>query len=186
LDTIAHSALARMEALLQRVTPTEREAKWQDEFRELARLIDYVGNQLFFASGAFDGTNSAKSLDENARRTFWQESQKAVSTLAKVAIPSVAHHLIETLESFISFAPADVFHEIAKVVKSAKNWGYQYESLAVDLLVKVTERYLAEERMTLLRDVQCREELIDILEAFVIAGWPSARRLSYRLEEIFR
>jgi hypothetical protein len=188
VDTIARSALARSEVLIQGVTPAEREAKWQEEFQELARLIDYIGNQLFFSSGAFDGTNSdsAKSLDENARRIFWQESRKAISTLAKMAIPSVAHHLIETLESFISFAPADVFHEIANVVKSAKNWGYQYESLAVDLLVKVTERYLAEERMTLLQDVRCREELIDILEAFVIAGWPSARRLSYRLEEIFR
>jgi hypothetical protein len=188
VDTIAHSALARVEVLIQGVTPAEREAKWQNEFQDLARLIDYIGNQLFFSSGAFDGTNSdsAKSLDESVRRTFWQESQNVMSTLAKVAIPSVAHHLIETLESFIPFAPADVFHEIANVVKSAKNWGYQYESLAVDLLVKVTERYLAEERMTLLQDVQCREELIDILEAFVIAGWPSARRLSYRLEEIFR
>lgn len=109
-----------------------------------------------------------------------------MSTLSKVAIPSVAHHLIETLESFITFAPADVFHAIANVVKSASNWGYQYESLAVDLLVKVTERYLAEERMTLQQDIRCREELIDILETFVNAGWPSARRLSYRLEEIFR
>lgn len=40
--------------------------------------------------------------------------------------------------------------------------------------------------MTLQQDIRCREELIDILETFVNAGWPSARRLSYRLEEIFR
>lgn len=186
VDTIAHSALSRMESLIHGMAPEKRDEKWQEQFRELARLIDYMGNQLFFSSGAFDRTNSEKSLDENARRTFWQESQKAMSTLAKVAIPSVAHHLIETLESFISFAPADVFHAIANVVKSASNWGYQYESLAVDLLVKVTERYLAEERMTLQQDIRCREELIDILETFVNAGWPSARRLSYRLEEIFR
>jgi hypothetical protein len=56
----------------------------------------------------------------------------------------------------------------------------------VDLLVKVTEVYLAEYRLLLQQDLQCREELIDILATFVSAGWPSARRLSYRLEEIFR
>jgi hypothetical protein len=186
VDTIARSALSRMESLIHGVTPAQRDDKWQEQFQELAHLIDYAGNQLFFSSGAYDGANSDKTLDESARRTFWQESQQAISTLAKVAIPSVAHHLIETLQSFISFAPADAFHAIANVVKSASNWGYQYESLAVDLLVKVTERYLAEERMTLQQDVRCREELIDILETFVSAGWPSARRLSYRLEEIFR
>jgi hypothetical protein len=58
--------------------------------------------------------------------------------------------------------------------------------MAVDLLVKVTERYLAEQRTLLQQDLRCREELIDIFETFVSAGWPSARRLSYRLEEIFR
>jgi hypothetical protein len=58
--------------------------------------------------------------------------------------------------------------------------------MAVDLLVKVTEYYIAEHRMELQKDLQSREELIDILETFVEAGWPSARRLSYRLEEIFR
>jgi hypothetical protein len=186
VDTIAHSALTRMESLIHGAAPEKRDDKWQEQFQALARLIDYTANQIFFSSGAFDRMDSAKSLDDNARRTFWQESQKAISTLAKLAIPSVAHHLIETLESFISFAPADVFHAIANVVKSASNWGYQYESLAVDLLVKVTERYLAEERATLQQDIRCREELIDILETFVNAGWPSARRLSYRLEEIFR
>jgi len=50
----------------------------------------------------------------------------------------------------------------------------------------VIERYLAEQRNLLQDDRQCREELIDILETFVSAGWPSARRLSYRMEEIFR
>jgi hypothetical protein len=58
--------------------------------------------------------------------------------------------------------------------------------MAVDLLVKVTETYLAEHRLLLQKDQRSREELIDILETFVEAGWPSARRLSYRLEEIFR
>jgi len=58
--------------------------------------------------------------------------------------------------------------------------------MAVDLLVEVIERYLAEQRNLLQEDLQCREELIDILETFVNAGWPSARRLSYRMEEIFR
>jgi hypothetical protein len=33
---------------------------------------------------------------------------------------------------------------------------------------------------------ECRRVLIEILDTFVEAGWPSARRLTYRIEEIFR
>jgi hypothetical protein len=186
METIIASVSVAIERLLHKVEVKDRDEGWQTEFQELARLIDFIGNQLYFASGAYDGTNSHRKLDEPARKIFWMESRSAISSLSTVAIPSAAHHLIEMLQSFIPFDPADVFHAIASVIRAAKSWGYQYESTAVDLLVKVTEIYLAEYRLLLQQDLQCREELIDILETFVIAGWPSARRLSYRLEEIFR
>jgi hypothetical protein len=175
-----------MEELLHNVSVENRTEQWQEDFQELARLIDYIGDQIYFSSGAYDGTNSNRTLDNDARRLFWKESRDAITHLSGVAIPSVAHRLIETLQSFVPFAPAEVFHAISNVISSAKSWGYQYESMAVDLLVTVIERYLAEQRNLLQEDLQCREELIDILETFVSAGWPSARRLSYRMEEIFR
>ena len=186
IETIVGSIEARMNHLIYGIKIEDRDESWQNDFQELGRLVDYISNQIYFASGAFDGNNSQEKLDDESRRTFWRESQRAIRLLSDVAIPSASHHLIETLESLISFDPIDVFHAIAAVVRSAKSWGYQYESLAVDLLVKVTERYIAEYRMELQNDRQSREELIDILETFVEAGWPSARRLSYRLEEIFR
>lgn len=186
IETIIISVSAEMDDLLHSVSVEKRTEQWQEEFHELARLIDFIGNQIYFSSGAYDGTNSNRALDDGARRIFWKESQNAITHLSAVAIPSVAHRLIETLKSFVPFAPAQVFHAISNVIRSAKSWGYQYESLAVDLLVEVIERYLAEQRNLLQEDLQCREELIDILETFVTAGWPSARRLSYRMEEIFR
>jgi hypothetical protein len=186
VELIIRSVAARMNHMLDVIRVEDRDEDWERNFQELARLVDHISNQIFFSSGAYDGTNSEKKLNEQVRRQFWEESQSAIRLLSDVAIPSAAHHLIETLESFIPFEPIEVFHAIAAVVRSAKSWGYQYESMAVDLLVKVTENYIAEHRMELQKDLQSREELIDILETFVEAGWPSARRLSYRLEEIFR
>ncbi len=190
VERIIRSVSARMNHMIGDIRFEDRDADWDKSFQELAGLVDHISNQIYFSSGAYDGTNSSndtsKKLAENSRRQFWTESQTAISLLSNVAIPSAAHHLIETLESFIPFQPIEVFHAIAAVVRSAKSWGYQYESMAVDLLVKVTENYIAEHRMELQKDLQSREELIDILETFVEAGWPAARRLSYRLEEIFR
>jgi hypothetical protein len=79
-----------------------------------------------------------------------------------------------------------VFIRIGRIVRSGQRGGFQYESLAADIIVKIVERYLAEYRQLLKDDGECRQILIEVLDAFVQAGWPSARRLTYRLEEIFR
>lgn len=152
---------------------------------QLARTLDFVSNQIYFGSGAYDGTNR-RSLSTDDRLTFWKESQGVIEALTDVALPSIAHHLIQTLQSFITFEPASVFHRIAAVVASAQRFGYQYESMAVDLLVQIAELYLAQYPGLLQHDEICRAELMAMLETFVTAGWPSAFQLIYRLEEMYR
>jgi len=167
---------------------------WPQEDREkaksLARLIDRIGAEVYFASGAYDTrrqgkSDSTRSLRPEARR-FYQEAATILDELADVGLPSVTHHIVETLEFFIPLDPRGVFLRIARVVRAGQRSGYQYESLAADLIVKLVERYLAEYRHVLREDTECRQALIEILDLFVQAGWPSARRLTYRLEEIFR
>jgi hypothetical protein len=63
-------------------------------------------------------------------------------------------------------------------------YGYQYDLMAESLMVRLIERFLAEYRSILREDEECRKVLIEILDTFI--GWPSDRRLTYRLEEIFR
>jgi hypothetical protein len=154
-------------------------------------LIDRVGNEVYFASGAFDvkrqGKNKVSNPDKGGKEErFYLESSSLLDELTNVGIARVAHHILETLEFFISIDPRGVFLRIGKVVKAAQQGGYQNESLAADLIVQLVERYLAEYQTLLREDSECRQTLVDILDVFVQAGWPSARRLTYRLEEIFR
>jgi hypothetical protein len=93
---------------------------------------------------------------------------------------------MQTLEFLIQYDPRNVFLLVGKVVRSGKKGGYQYESLAVDLIVNLVERFIAEYRYILRESEECRRVLIEILDVFVEAGWASARRLTYRIEEIFR
>jgi len=133
----------------------------QDTTRSLMQLIDSIGSQIYFASGAYDATGRGKQkgireVTPQSKR-FYQEAGAALDELAKSALPSVAQHLVETLEYFIA-----------------------------DRIVHIVERYLAEYRTLLQEDADCRKALIGILDVFVEAGWPCAQRLVYRLEEIFR
>lgn len=163
----------------------------QKKAQSLVHLIDDIGRQVYFASGAFDSkrqgqTDGERPLTPKERERFYHEAGSILNELADVGLPSLAHHLLETLEAFIPLDPCGVFLRIGHVVRGGQKGGYQHESLAADLMVRLVERYLAEYRVLLRENEECRRTLLEVLDIFVQAGWPSAQRLTYRLEEIFR
>jgi hypothetical protein len=159
--------------------------------RDLARLAESVCMQIYFASGAY-GRDNGDPDDEKipmgteARSRFLREANQILHLLAEFGHASLTHHLMQTLEFLIQYDPKNVFLLVGKVVRSGKKDGYQYESLAIDLIVNLVERFIAEYRYVLQESEECRSVLIEILDVFVEAGWASARRLTYRIEEIFR
>jgi len=167
---------------------------WLPEHIELAQslgqLINTAGSEIHFASGAYNNQkqqNDSRNLITGSQmERFYHEMGAILDELATSGLPSVTYHLIETLEAFIPLDPRGVFLRIGSVVRAGKDGGYQYEGLASNLMVKILERYLAEYRTLLQEDSDCRRSLIEILDIFVQAGWPSARRLTYKLDEIFR
>jgi hypothetical protein len=160
----------------------------REKGRGLAHLADSVCMQIYFASGAYQDNNAEeKVLREVPERTrFWNESRPTLELLSEFGYPSLTHHLLETLEYLITFEPDTVFLLVGQVVRKGREGGYQYESLAIDLIVRIVERFIAEYRHRLQENEACRRVLIEILDTFVEAGWPAARRLTYRMEEIFR
>lgn len=97
-----------------------------------------------------------------------------------------APHVLETLEVLVEFDPPAVFRRIARAIRGGEAAGYQFDSLAADLFVRLMERYLAEHRALLQRDAEARALLIEVLDIFVRAGWSKARRLTYGLHDLFR
>lgn len=161
----------------------------QEVVRSLTQLLDQIGVEVYHASGAFRPSgsgNRGEILPESGRQLFYQETGPLLDELAEIGLASIVHHLLETLESFIACDPAGVFVRMGRVVAAGRRGNYEFESLAVDLIVRVVERYLAEYRQIFREDEGCRAALLEILDTFVRAGWPSARQLTYRLDEMFR
>jgi hypothetical protein len=163
----------------------------QEKAKHLALIADSIGMEIYFASGAFNNKQNGEPIAEPARdtqkrRRFLHEAGPILDDLADMGLPSLVHYLLETLEYLADIDPKSVFLRIGRVVRAGKRGGYQYESLAADLIVTIVERYLAEYRHVLRDSVECQRVLIEILDTFVQAGWPSAQRLAYRIEEIFR
>ena len=106
--------------------------------------------------------------------------------MADVGLPPLSHHLLEALEVLVPIDPRGVFRRVARVIRGGRKGGYEYDSMAEDVIVRIVDRYLADHRDLFQRDEEARQHLIGVLDTFVRAGSESARRLSYGLDGIFR
>jgi hypothetical protein len=153
-------------------------------------LVERIALTIYFASGAFEEKESIEtrsrilSIDEKIRLLNTLDS--IILRLADLSIPGVTDDLVKTVDSLAVADPAKSFLLMADIVRAGKLGGYQFESLAAERIVAFVERYLAEHRVLLRENSDCQKALLDLLDIFVEAGWSSARRLTYRLEEIYR
>ena len=195
LESIVGSAQQAFVELQESHKGTASSEFTQDEkerARRIVQLMDSVASQLFLASGAFDG-KKANTADANSqpisldqKRRFLKEAGKLLDLLTREPHPSIVHHLIQTLESLIGLNPRGVFLHIVSIAKSGKSGGYQYESLAVTLVVGIVNRIFADFRPVLLENQDVRIAMVEMLDLFVEAGWTQAIQLTYRLDEVFR
>ena len=164
----------------------------QEKFKCLARLVDSNAMQIYLASGAFDEKRSGLQQSSNTPLSFeakcrlFKEVSLILDGLSTINFPSVVHRSLETLTFFVDIEPEEIFLRVGRVVRTGKSGNYEYEFQGDELIVKFIERFLAEFRYILRDSEECRRVLIETLDTFVQAGWLGARRLTYRLEEIFR
>jgi hypothetical protein len=186
LTRAARDALAAFEELIRSDQPLSPELRTQ--VGSVTRLLDKSATELFFASGAYAEQQSSteKQLTPAARERFYREADRIIEVLVTVGIPAIAHHVLQTLASYVDADPRGILIRLGRVLEAGQEWGYQAESLAEREFVQLVERYLASHRDLLVRDRESRRILLAAIEGFVEAGWPSARRLLYGLDDIFR
>lgn len=183
---IIHSSLEAALAYWHRLGPSEfqsEDEKLLAQIRGVATLFDTVAHEFFFAAGGAsdDGSPSREQLER-----MYSEAGPALEALSRSPIASASHYLLQTLEKFIPLDPAGTFLRIARVVAESTKTGYQFESAGAELAVRLVERYLADHFSVLRSRAECRRALVDILDVFAGVGWPSARQLTYRLQDIYR
>jgi hypothetical protein len=165
-------------------------AEDQERAKKLAGVAEQVCTHVYFFSGAYKNSSNDQAekipLGAPERTRFLRESRQVLELLSDFGYPRLTHYLLQMLEYLVAYDPQEVFLLIGRVVRSGRQGGYQYEPMAADLVVRLVERFIAEFRHILQENEECRRTLIEILDTFVEAGWPSARRLTYRMEDVFR
>ncbi len=159
------------------------------QYRSAIRLLEHCVNQLYFGAGAFIEGHSQREtgLDSPASmRSFLAEYRSILHDIGQSGEPAATHHLVELYEFIADGDPATVFDLVAALlVGPAARKGYHFESLALDVIVRMVRRYLADHR-DLFEDAARRASLIQVLELFSNAGWPEALKLLYELPDLMR
>jgi HEAT repeat protein len=186
LTRAARDALAATETMIRTQQPLSPESRAQ--IPDITQLLDTSATELFFASGAYaeQQSNVEEQLKPSVRERFYREGDRIIEVLATVGVPAIAHHVLQTLATYVEIDPRGILIRVGRLLDAGREWGYRAEGLAEREFVQLVERYLASHRDLLLGDRESRRILLAAIEGFVDAGWPSARKLLYGLDDMFR
>lgn len=179
-QALLHEIVGHLHSLVIEALASPEPSELHETVGRYIRIIDCACMQLYFAAESLgeDGASSV-SLD-----TLLDEIQETLSLIGEVGTPHTIYYLLQLLEKFIPFDAGRVFDLIAaSLLAGGRRFGYQYEPMGADLLVRLIGVYLADYK-EVFEDERRRLALVQCLEVFMEAGWPSARRLLYRLPEL--
>ena len=189
-ESVATKVAPQLLTLIKRTDFSQSE---QADIQTSLLILDQIASQIYFASGAFEEQKQADEepnpavTNQKVRSRFLQELTPTFEVLAGVPYPSITHYLLQTLEFLIAENPPLVFRIMTDaLVQGGRNGQYQFESLGVEIFVRMIRRYLADFRGALTQSKDLRQRLMQSLDIFVEAGWPAARRLVYDLPEMLR
>ncbi|AGW15012.1 hypothetical protein DGI_3317 [Megalodesulfovibrio gigas DSM 1382 = ATCC 19364] len=159
----------------------------QEQGRAMARLLDAVCHELYYASGASHTDQEAEpALGGAGLRLFFDEIADTLEIIGNHATPHTVYNLLNLLEFLRPFDAARAFDLTAHaLLGGGRKTGYQFESLGADQFVKLIGIFLADHKQ-LFEEEGRRGLLINCLDMFMNAGWPAARRLLYCLPELLQ
>lgn len=180
--TLARTGRAALERLLaQQRTDTPPPVA---DVRAILQLLDGLNMQVFFASGAQDAKKP--DVPPPPIPAFWHDAKPIIDELIRLPSTHIAYHLAETLEHLIPADPAEVFRCIVQVVANTKADGFAHEHLAVGVISRIVERYLADYAALFTAQPELMEGLLQVLDTFADVGWPEARHLIRNLSRLYR
>jgi len=167
----------------------------QKKWKQLYGVIDETVMRFYFALDIDSNLRQRKEnpLDDKTRKQFFSDILPILEKIigfgnqpeTGMLLAPTAHHFMELLRGILSYDPALTLRLAADVVRSSKRFSYNLDSLAMTEVVKLVETILADYRDQVQEEASIKN-LLELLDAFVEAGWPQALNLVWRLDEIYR
>ena len=189
--TVVSSGIVRLCTTLKVHRNEEVEQQLHDIYIAINEIIACLYFEIARESGRSE--EPIEKISDELRCRFYDEIKPLMEGIIALGVNAgsgamfapIAYHLMQLLTSFLSCNPKEVLHLAEGVARSSKQSGYDFNSLAVEEVVKFVEIVLADHRSEV-RDGKGLEDLLKLLDIFTEAGWPEAIGLVLRLDEVFR
>jgi hypothetical protein len=162
------------------------------------QLVDFVIQKIYMALNANGRTNKSSEVitDEINRRTYFNKVKPILIDIIEssneigngIMLAHSAYYFMGILNTVIKLHPQEaslILKMAAQITKLSSSTGYTFDSLAIQGVISLTERLLADHRQ-LLRDNDNLNYLVSILNIYVESGWPKALELLWGLDEVFK
>ena len=195
LDVLSAADRAILETLgsLRTAAASEREGL-QETLKDLLNVIETVGFRLYLNLDISPDLRreDTKVLSDETRALLFAELIPLFKSLCEQSRPeqrrpiaaSTTHYIMQTFSSVVSYHP-EVVLDLTASLLTGFTFGYEFDSLAIGEVVKLTEVVLADHK-DILAKPQNAANLGTVLDVFLSAGWPDATRLVMRLENAVR
>ena len=190
LDAVA-VGLCSLQKMGASIPKEEMQKKW----RLLYGVIDDTVMRIYFAADINPNLRQRKEnpLSDEDRMRFFNDTLPVLEKILSfgkqpetgMLLAPTAHHFMELLNGVLRYNPPLALRMAAEVVTCSKRFGYNLDSMAMGETVKLVESILADYRERVQEESSIKN-LLELLDAFVEAGWPEALNLVWRLDEIYR
>ena len=161
----------------------------------LSTLNEIITRIYFQLDNERVGNNNTKlPINEENRKAFYFLinpiytdiiSLSSTITDKGLILANTAYYFIQSLNKVFHYDPKNILQMIADITKLASSANYTFDYSAINEMVSLTEKLLADHRDLLLDDTAFKN-LIDLLDIYINSGWVEALQLLWRLDEIFK
>jgi KaiC/GvpD/RAD55 family RecA-like ATPase len=195
LDVLKATDSAILEILDVLRTPglAEKEA-WQQTLQSLLHVFETVAFRLYLNLDISPDLRreDTKILSDDTRSVVFDEVLPLFSSLCEQSRPqrrrpiaaTTTHHIVQTFSLVVAYRP-EVVLDLTASLLTGMTLGYEFDSMAIGEVVKLTEIVLADHK-DILSKAENAANLGTVLDVFLSAGWPEATRLVMRLENAVR
>ncbi|WP_152191422.1 hypothetical protein [Georgenia satyanarayanai] len=157
----------------------------QEELEQAVSTLNHIADQVYFASGAYNGKRDGQPVVVNDEiKRFAERAVPVLVTCSGTRAAPIVHHAAETL---IYLAPLDERRALLALSKAITKGGeYASDSISSNVVVPHLKRLLAEHRHLVLFDPQGVVAFRQLLAAFAAAGSEPALELAFTFAEVFR
>lgn len=156
--------------------------------KQFARIFDRVAMGFKFSSKDYRKELDKLTSEEAIQQVenWWRLVERLVDAILAWPHPRIAFYMIEAVENLVDFDIRRGLFWLRKATLASAPYGMANEPQAADHTIRMLEQILAEHRVSLKAGSELRSDFVQILEAYLQVGWPSAMKLAIQLQGIYR